>query len=81
MATIIKFVVIAMICIVALCLWNQIMFGSPACDPVTIIMSLVGQLLCLLVKIIVYVIQAVIGVVAGLIGYTGTLPSPSIPCP
>lgn len=80
MATLIKFIIIAMIALVALCLWNQIIMGSPACDPVTIISTLISDLLCTITKILIYITEAVIQVVASLIGYSGTLPTPSIPC-
>lgn len=79
MATLIKFVIIAMIALVALCLWNQIIMGAPACDPITIVSSLIGSLLCTLAGITIGIIEAIIAAIVGLLGISITLPTITIP--
>lgn len=77
---IIKLVVIAIICYTAICLWNRIFDPSANCDPLTFITSLISQVLCILVNLLIYIITFVFQLLAALFGVTLTLTPPSLNC-
>lgn len=80
-AQLIKFIVIAIICYTGVCLWTRIFDPSINCSPLNFIISTTQAVICMSIKLIIFLLQSAISFIAALFGVTLNLTVPNIPCP
>jgi len=81
MGAIFKFVLLAIIVFAGVCMWTKFLDPTTNCNPFTFIINLVQMIICLSIKILLYLIYFSIQLIVSLFGVTLTVSPPNIPCP